>query len=58
MKVNAALVKLVNTTEMKEAFSKQGLEAQTNTPEQYATFISSQLEQNAKLIRAIGLKAE
>jgi tripartite-type tricarboxylate transporter receptor subunit TctC len=57
-KLNAALVKGVNTTETKEAFSKQGLEAQTNTPEQYAAFISMQLEQNAKLIAAIRLKQE
>jgi tripartite-type tricarboxylate transporter receptor subunit TctC len=57
-RINAALVKVVNTTEMKEAFSRQGLEAQTNTPEQFAAFIANQLEQNAKLIRAIGLKAE
>jgi len=57
-RLNVALVKVVNTAEIKEAFSKQGLEAQTNTPEQFATFINSQLEQNAKLIRAIGLKQE
>ena len=57
-KLNAALVKVVNTAENKEAFSKQGLEAQTNTPEQYAAFIGSQLEQNAKLIAAIRLKQE
>jgi len=57
-KINAALVKVVNTAEMRESFGKQGLEAQTTTPEQYAAFISVQLEQNRKLIRAIGLKQE
>ena len=44
--------------EPKAAFSKQGLEAQTTTPEQFGNFVASQLEQNVKLIRAIGLKAE
>ena len=58
LRINAALVKVVNTTEMKEAFGRQGLEPQTNTPEQFAVFIADQLEQNTKLIRAIGLKAE
>ena len=58
VKLNAALVKVVNTTEMKAAFGKHGLEAQTNTPEQYAAFISRQLEQNRKLIQAVGLKQE
>ena len=57
-KLNAALVKAVNTSEIKTAFSKQGLEAQTTTPEQFGNFVASQLEQNAKLIRAIGLKME
>lgn len=57
-RVNAALVKVVNTPEMRESFGKQGLEAQTTTPEQYAAFISAQLEQNRKLIQAIGLKPE
>ena len=58
IKLNAALVKAVNTSEIKAAFSKQGLEAQTTTPEQFGNFVASQLEQNVKLIRAIGLKAE
>ena len=57
-KINAALVKVINTAEMKETFTRQGLEAQTNTPEQFAAYISAQLEQNAKLIKAIGLKSE
>ena len=58
IKLNAALVKVVNTPEMKETFTRQGLEAQTTTPEQFAAYISAQLDQNAKLIKAIGLKSE
>jgi tripartite-type tricarboxylate transporter receptor subunit TctC len=57
-RLNMALVKVVNTAEVKDAFSKQGLETQTTTPEQYAAFISAQLELNRKLIQAIGLKRE
>jgi tripartite-type tricarboxylate transporter receptor subunit TctC len=57
-RVNAALIKVVNTAEIKDAFSKQGLEAQTTTPAQFAAFISAQLELNRKLIQAIGLKQE
>ena len=57
-KLNAALVKAVNTSEIKTAFGKQGLEAQTTTAGQFGNFVASQLEQNVKLIRAIGLKAE
>jgi len=57
-KVNGALVKIVNTAETKESFGKQGLEAQTTTPEQFTAFIGGQIEQNAKLIKAIGLRPE
>ncbi|MBI4189793.1 MAG: tripartite tricarboxylate transporter substrate binding protein [Betaproteobacteria bacterium] len=56
--LSALLGKLVNTPEMKEALFKQGLEPQTNTPEQFAAFIRSELAQNAKLIKASGLKVE
>lgn len=57
-RVNAALVKVVNTNDIKAAFAKQGLEAQTTSAEQFAAFISAQLEQNRKLIHAIGLKQQ
>lgn len=49
---------VVNTAEMKDAFTRQGLEPQTNTPDRFAAFIGIQLDQNAKLIPAIGLKPE
>ena len=57
-RLNAVIVEAVNTAEMKEAFARQGLEAQTNTPEQFALLIRSQIAQNAKLIKATGAKPE
>ncbi len=57
-RLNAAIVKAVNTPEMKEAFIKQGLEAQTGTPEQFAAFIRGQLAQNAKVVKFAGIKTE
>lgn len=56
--LSALLGKLVNTPEMKEALFKQGLEPQTNTPEQFAAFIRSELAENARLIKASDIKAE
>ena len=47
-----------DTAEMKEALFKQGLEPQTNTPEQFAAFIRSELAENARLIKASDIKAE
>lgn len=57
-RLNAAIVKVVNTPEMKEAFIKLGLETQTGTPEQFAAFIRNELAQNAKLAKFAGLKVE
>jgi len=56
--LNAAIGKVVNTPEMKEALNTQGLEPQTNTPEQFAAFMRNEIAQNAKLVKLAGLKAE
>ncbi len=57
-RLNTALAKVVSTPEMRDAFAKQGLEPQSNTPGEFGAFVSAQLAQNAKLIQAIGLKPE
>jgi tripartite-type tricarboxylate transporter receptor subunit TctC len=57
-RLNAAIGKSVNASDMRQAFIKQGLEPQTNTPEQFATYIHGELVQNAKLIKFIGVNAE
>jgi tripartite-type tricarboxylate transporter receptor subunit TctC len=56
--LSAAIHKVINTPEMKSALNKQGLEAQTNTQEQFAALIRKEIAQNAKLIKTIGLKPE
>jgi hypothetical protein len=55
---DSALLITINMTEIQSSYGRQGLEAQTSTPEQFAAFIGSPLEQHAKLIKAIGLKPE
>lgn len=57
-RLNSEIGKAVNTAEMKESFNKQGLEVQTDTPEQYAAFIHSEIVQNAKLVQSAGVKPE
>ena len=57
-RLNAAIVKVVNTPEMKEALNKQGLEPQTSTPKEFAAFIRSEVVQNAKLIKLADVKPE
>ena len=57
-RLNAAIVKAVESPEMKQAIVKQGLLAQTGTPEQFAAFIRDQLVQNAKVVKFAGIKTE
>jgi hypothetical protein len=37
---------------------KQGLEVQTNTPEEFAAFIRTERAQNARLVKFAGIKIE
>jgi tripartite-type tricarboxylate transporter receptor subunit TctC len=54
--LNAAIVKAGASAEMREALGKQGLEVQTNTSEQFAVIIGSEVAKNGELARKIGLK--
>ena len=57
-RLNAAIAKVINTPDMGAALSKQGIEPQSSTPEQFAALIKSELSQNGKLVKSIGLKEE
>jgi tripartite-type tricarboxylate transporter receptor subunit TctC len=57
-RLNAAITRGVNQPDTKEAFNREGLEPQSNTPEQFAAFIRNEVEQNQKLIRLTGASAQ
>jgi tripartite-type tricarboxylate transporter receptor subunit TctC len=57
-RLNTAISEVVNVPDMKAALNLQGLDPRTNTPEQFGAFIKSEIAENAKLIKLIGLKAE
>ena len=57
-RLNSVIVKSANAPEIKEAMVKQGLEVQTNTPEEFAAFIRNERAQNAKLVKFAGIKIE
>ena len=57
-RLQAALVRIVNTPEMKEMLNKQGFEPQTGTPEQFAKIVHDEIARTARLIELTGLKAE
>ena len=57
-KLNAAVVQVVNTPEMKTAYFKQGLEVETNSAEAFTALIRREVELNIRLARGAGIKQE
>ena len=57
-RLSAAVAKSVNTPDMRAAFFKQGLEPESNTPEQFTELVLREVEQNVKLARAAGIARE
>ena len=58
MKLNSVVVAVANHPEIKSTLQKQGLEPQTNTPEEFAAFIRKEIDVNGKLVKAAGITPE
>ncbi|MCC6532134.1 MAG: tripartite tricarboxylate transporter substrate binding protein [Burkholderiales bacterium] len=52
--LHGATVKAVNSAEMKAGLHKLGLEPMSNTPEQFAEFVRSEIANNMKLLEGLG----
>lgn len=57
-RLNTEIVKILNTTEMRERLAAQGAEVLTNTPEQFSTFIRDEKSRWARVVKAANLKLE
>ena len=57
-RLNGEIVKVLNSAEVKERFGKQGVEVRTSTPEQFSTFLRSEVDRWGKVIREAGIKAD
>jgi tripartite-type tricarboxylate transporter receptor subunit TctC len=57
-RLNAAIGKIVQSPDVREALNKQGFETQASTPEEFGAIISREIELTVKLIQVTGLKAE
>ena len=57
-RLNAAIVKIVNTPEMRQAYMKQGLDPSPTTTDEFGAFIRNEIAQNMKLVKAVGIKLE
>lgn len=57
-KLNADLIKALNTPEMKERFAVQGVEVVGSTPQEFGAYIHEEWVKWGKVIQAAGLKAK
>ena len=55
-RINAVLVKLINSPTIKAALISQGTDPRTDTPEGFARFIKDELVRAAKILGAAGVK--
>jgi len=57
-KLNTELVRILNTSEMKEFLAKQGTEVRAGSPETLGQFIASEKARWAKVVKENGIKAD
>ena len=57
-KLNAELIRILNSVDVKERLAAQGAEARTNTPEAFGAFIVKEKARWAKVIKDAGIKIE
>ena len=58
VKLNAEITKALSKPEVREQLFKQGLEAQTSTPEEFTQYVRAEVAKMAKIIKASGAKPE
>lgn len=56
--LNAHIVKVVSSPEIREALNKQGFEPQTSTPTQFASLIEREIVQNTALAKQAGIQPQ
>ena len=57
-KLNAEIVKILQTQDVKERLNSQGFEIRTSTPEQFAAYLKSEIVKWAKIVKESGAKVD
>jgi tripartite-type tricarboxylate transporter receptor subunit TctC len=57
-RLNAEMVKVLTSGEVKERFGKMGVEVVAGTPEQFSQFLKSEVARWAKVVHDAGIKAD
>lgn len=55
---NTEIVKVLNSADVRERFAKQGVEVKTTTPEEFGTFLRSEVARWGKVIKDAGIKSD
>lgn len=57
-RLNSEIVKVLNSSDVKERFARQGVEVRTSTPEQFGEFVRAEVGRWAKVVKDAGIKAD
>jgi tripartite-type tricarboxylate transporter receptor subunit TctC len=57
-RLNSEMVKILTSADLKERFSKMGVEVVAGTPEQFSQFLKSEVARWAKVVQDAGIKAD
>ena len=57
-KLNAEIARIVGTPDMRDNLARQGAEVRTNSPEEFAAFIRSEMTRWAKVVKDANVKVE
>ena len=57
-RLNAEIVKALNSADIKDRFAKQGVEVKTSTPEQFSEFLKSEVARWAKVVQEAGIRGD
>jgi tripartite-type tricarboxylate transporter receptor subunit TctC len=57
-RLHAAVVRAMNTAEVRDALTRQGVQPRTSTPEEYAAHIRSEVQRWSAVVQKAGIKPE
>lgn len=57
-RLNSEIVKVLNSTDVKDRFAKQGVEVRTSTPEQFGEFVHAEVGRWAKVVQDANIRAD
>lgn len=57
-RLNSELVRILKTEDVKSRFATLGVDAATSTPQEFSTFIRSEIDKYAKLLKSIGIQPQ